>query len=153
MATPIHSLAAQKRADALNTAHAMRIDGSLIGRMVEVFYGKVRDNETLGDIFKSEIGGTWDTHLAKMKAFWGAIVFSDGRYSGKPVPAHQKLTDVKPDDFDIWLTLFDETLDDIAATPEAKVFLKTRAANIAKSLKLAMFDRAPSGTNQSRSAA
>ncbi len=153
MSFPVHSFAAEKRRRAMTDANRMGIDDSLIDLIVDNFYGRVKQDPRLSPIFDGVIGERWDTHLPKMKAFWGAIVFSDGRFKGSPVKTHQGLVGVTPDDFQIWLTLFRETLEDLAPTPEAKVFLTTRAERIAESLKLAMFCRAPKLSEETRQTA
>ena len=143
MTLTVHPFAADKRRHAREAADRMGLDDAFIDQMVESFYQRVREEPRLGPIFEGAIGKSWGTHLPKMKAFWGAIIFSDGRFNGSPVKTHQALQGVAPEDFKIWLALFRETLEDIAPTPEAKVFLTTRAERIAESLKLAIFFRPP----------
>ena len=143
MIQPVHSFTAEKRRLAVDAANRMGIDDAFIDLLVEDFYGRVRQDERLSPIFDTAIGERWDTHLPKMKAFWGAIVFSDGRFKGAPVPAHVKLKSVTPEDFTLWLGLFRQTLDAIAPTRDARDFLMERAERIAESLKLAMFFRRP----------
>jgi hemoglobin len=138
-----HPFAEEKRRTAIEAATAMGIDDTLIDRLVDGFYGRVRQDATLAPIFERVIGDQWAHHLPKMKAFWGAIVFSDGRYSGRPVPAHLRLKEVTPENFDVWLQLFQQTLDELAPTQEAKRFLMQRADRIAESLKKAMFFGVP----------
>jgi hemoglobin len=67
------------------------------------------------------------------------VALNAGLYSGRPVPVHQKLTEVQPWHFNIWLALFRQTLEEIAPTPEAVDYMMVRADRIAESLKLAMF--------------
>ena len=68
-----------------------------------------------------------------------SVAFNAGRYSGRPVPAHQKLAHVEPRHFNIWLALFRQTLEDTAPSPAAVLFFMERAERIAQSLQLAMF--------------
>lgn len=143
MTFTVHANAEDKRRHAQEAATRMGLDDTFIDLMVEDFYTRVRQESRLGPIFEGAIGQNWESHLPKMKAFWGAIIFSDSRFNGSPVKTHQGLSNVAPDDFEIWLKLFRETLDDIAPTEEAKAFLTTRAERIAESLKMAMFFRAP----------
>jgi len=143
MTPPVHSFAEEKRRQAGAAAERMGMDDAFIDQLVEHFYAEVRQEPRLSPIFEAAIGDSWETHLPKMKAFWGAIVFSDGRFKGAPVQTHQRLKNVIPEDFEIWLRLFQKTLDTIAPSMEAKVFLMERAERIAESLKLAMFFRSP----------
>ena len=130
--------AEQRRAEIQARAAAMGIDEAFISNLVDTFYSRVRVHEVLGPIFNSAIED-WDDHLPKMKAFWSSVAMNSGRYSGKPVPAHQKLTDVAHEDFAVWLGLFEQTLKDIAPSPEVVPYFMERAQRIAESLKLAMF--------------
>ena len=107
--------------------------------MVDSFYANVRALPLVGPIFEREIGAGWDRHLATMKRFWASVTLNAGVYSGKPVPAHQKLSGVEPWHFKIWLALFRQTLEDTAPTPEAVAYVMERAERIAESLQLAMF--------------
>lgn len=118
------------------------VDRAFIGRVVRTFYGKVRRNERLGPIFDGEIGDRWEHHLEKMTDFWCAVILKNGAYSGRPVPAHVKLKQVVPDDFNIWLGLFRETVAELCEPEVAEVFIE-RAERIAQSLTLAMFFRLP----------
>ena len=130
--------AEERRAEIQARAAEMGIDEALISQLVETFYGHVRAHPKLGPIFGSAIED-WDEHLPKMKAFWSSVALNSGRYTGKPVPAHQKLTGVEQADFAVWLGLFEQTLHEIAPTPEVVPYFMERAARIAESLSLAMF--------------
>lgn len=130
--------AEQRRAEIQARAAEMGIDEAFISRLVETFYGHVRRHPKLGPIFASAIDD-WDEHLPKMKAFWSSVALNSGRYSGKPVPAHQNLSGVEEADFADWLSLFEQTLHEIAPTPEIVPYFMERAARIAESLRLAMF--------------
>ena len=74
-----------------------------------------------------------------MKDFWASVAMNAGRYNGKPVPAHQKLTGVDASHFQIWLGLFRQTLEDTAPCADAIPYFMERAERIARSLQLAMF--------------
>lgn len=140
-----NSFAETKRAEIRAHALSMGVDESYLSTLVETFYARVRADPRLGPIFDAEIGDHWGPHLARMKDFWASVTLSSGAYSGRPVPAHQKLTGVSRADFAIWLGLFHQTLLDTAPTPEAIPYLMERAERIAASLQMAMFDRGPRG--------
>lgn len=128
----------QRRAEIQARAAAMGIDEAFISRLVETFYGHVREDETLGPIFAGQVED-WDDHLPKMKDFWSSVALNSGRYAGKPVPAHRKLGGVSAADFTVWLSLFERTLEELAPSPEVVSYFMERADRIAKSLQLAMF--------------
>lgn len=118
------------------------VDRPFINALVRDFYGKVRSDDRLGPIFAGVIGDHWEPHLEKMTDFWCAVILKNGAYSGRPVPAHLKLKQVVPEDFDIWLGHFRETARRRCTPDVAAVFID-RAERIAESLKLAMFFRLP----------
>lgn len=120
-------------------AAAIGIDEAYISRLVDAFYARIRAHDVLGPIFEGEIGAHWARHLPRMKSFWMSVALNAGTYSGKPVPAHQKLLGVEEWHFGVWLELFRETLEDTAPTREAVDYFMERAERIAQSLKLAMF--------------
>lgn len=131
--------AEERRREIQRNADRMGIDDAYISDLVETFYARVRADATLGPIFEKEIGNNWAPHLARMKDFWASVAMNAGRYNGKPVPAHAKLTGVDASHFQTWLGLFEQTLEDTAPSPEAIPYFMERAERIAKSLQLAMF--------------
>jgi hemoglobin len=131
--------AQQRREEIQLNAERLGIDDAFISDLVETFYTRVRAHPELGPIFENEIGDHWDTHLPKMKDFWSSVATNSGRYGGKPVPAHQKLSGVTASHFNTWLGLFRETLDDLATHEETPGYFMERAERIATSLQLAMF--------------
>ncbi|KCZ54194.1 hypothetical protein HY29_15255 [Hyphomonas beringensis] len=122
--------------------HAARlgIDEAFVSNLVDSFYARVRAHPMLGPIFAAKIKDDWDPHLAKMKDFWSSVAMSTGRYSGKPFPAHMKLTGVTPAHFNIWLALFRLTLEDISENPETVDYFMERADRIAQNFQFGMFE-------------
>lgn len=131
--------AEERREEIRANAAAMGIDEAFISTLVETFYARIREHPLLGPIFENAIGDDWDRHLATMKSFWASVALNAGLYSGKPVPAHAKHTQIQPWHFNIWLALFEQTLKDTAPTPGAVLYFMERAERIAQSLQLAMF--------------
>jgi hemoglobin len=119
-------------------AERMGISDAYISDLVEKFYSRVRAHATLGPVFDKEISDNWGPHLERMKDFWASVAMNAGRYNGKPVPAHTKLTGVDAFHFQIWLDLFRQTLEETAPSAEAVPYFMERAERIAKSLQLAM---------------
>ena len=119
-------------------AAALGIDEAYISTLVESFYGRIREDEMLGPVFAGRIAD-WAPHLEKMKAFWSSVALNTGRYDGRPVPAHITLPDLTPDHFAHWLSLFRQTLEETAPTPDAVPYFMERAERIAESLQLVIF--------------
>ena len=68
----------------------MGIDEAFINEMVESFYGRVRRHPQPGaGIRCGDRQRLGEAHLVTMKNFWNALTFYNGRYKGKPVPAHR----------------------------------------------------------------
>lgn len=123
------------------------LDRAFIGRLVREFYRRVRANDRLGPIFGGVIGEEWEPHLETMTNFWCSVILKDRSYSGRPVPAHLKLKQVREEDFDIWLAIFRQTTRDLCDAALAEIFIE-RAERIAQSLKLAMFFRLPAAISR-----
>ena len=139
MSAPYQVRVTEARRIARQEAAAAGITPDFISDLVETFYGHIRQNPDLGPIFAAEIGKNWAPHLATMKQFWSALIFHDGGYSGRPMPAHAKLTDLKQEHFPIWLGLWEHTLVELGASQEAKQAFMERAHRIATSFQLHLF--------------
>lgn len=103
--------------------------------LVTTFYARIRKDAELGPIFERVIGDNWTPHLKTMCDFWSSVMNTTGRYKGRPIPAHIKLTGIEPHHFARWLALFGETAENLFDPPLARAFL-TRAERIAASLML-----------------
>ena len=79
--------------------------------LVDSFYGKVRENEMLKDIFNSVIEESWPEHLEKMYRFWQTVLLNQHTYHGSPFAPHAFLH-VDKAHFDQWIALFFETVDE-----------------------------------------
>ena len=130
--------AQERREELRDQAAAMGIDEAYISTLVETFYTRVRAHPVLGPVFASAITD-WGPHLDTMKDFWSSVALGTGRYSGRPVPAHAKHRHIQQFHFNLWLALFEQTLRDTAATPQATAFFLERANRIAQSLQYALF--------------
>lgn len=80
--------------------------------LVDAFYGKVRQDNMLKDIFDNVIRERWPEHLEKMYRFWQTVLLEEHTYSGKPFVPHLKLP-VEKDHFSRWLELFTVTVDEL----------------------------------------
>lgn len=140
MSSPNQVRVTEARLAARTEAAKMGITQDLISNLVETFYGYIREDDMLGPVFARAIPGEWGPHLATMKSFWSAIIFHDGGYAGRPMPAHVKLkSQISPAHFERWLGLFDATLDEVGATPAARAAFLERANRIASSFQAHLF--------------
>ncbi len=108
-----------------------------IARLVDSFYAKIRVDAELGPIFMCAIPGDWGPHLATMRNFWSSVMLTSGRYKGNPIAVHQRVEGMELRLFDRWLSLFEQTCDELFDAPVAAAF-RVKAYRIAESLKLAL---------------
>ncbi len=119
----------------MNTTHPLPdIAGRAeIEQLVNRFYERVRADSMLGFIFDKVAQTNWETHLPKMYAFWETVLFRSGGYTGNPLAAHAKLvphTEMGRTQFDHWLKLFTETVDELFHGHKAE-HIKSCAADMA----------------------
>jgi hemoglobin len=117
-----------------------QVSDEAIRHLVDEVYEKVRADPELAPIFNRAIPGEWGPHLATMRDFWSSVMLTSGRYKGNPVFIHVQLEGMKPQLFDRWLELFDETCAELFNESLANAF-RLKAVRIAESLKLALFYR------------
>ncbi|MBS1626239.1 MAG: group III truncated hemoglobin [Bacteroidetes bacterium] len=79
--------------------------------LVDSFYGKIREDEMLKDIFNNVIQNRWPQHLEKMYTFWQTVLLDEYTYNGTPFPPHAKLP-IEEEHFNRWLKLFNQTVDE-----------------------------------------
>lgn len=88
-----------------------------INRLMDLFYGRIRQEERLGPIFNDSIPEDhWPAHLEKIGDFWETILLQNPKYRGAPMPAHIRIDQVFPlakDHFDRWVALFHEAVDEL----------------------------------------
>lgn len=132
-ADTVEAFAARRKAATDRIRAQTGIDEAMIDRLVETFYGKVRDDVMIGPIFADRVEN-WGPHLAQMKLFWSSVALSTGVYEGRPMPKHLPLP-IDATHFDRWLALFEETAREICPPVAADHFME-RARRIAESLEL-----------------
>ena len=89
-----------------------------IKKMVDTFYLKIREDEILASIFNDKIQDRWPTHLEKMYVFWETILLDKHSYQGSPFAPHVKM-ELEKEHFDKWITLFQQTIDQLFDGPKA----------------------------------
>lgn len=111
------------------------IDKVSIRKLVDTFYGRAREDDMLGPIFKHAVDD-WKHHLAQISEFWSSVILKTGGYEGRPMPPHLRLG-LKGEHFDRWLELFEQTAHEIFPAEGAVVFID-RARRIADSFEMAI---------------
>ena len=133
------NMAQQIRLGLQNEYRGLGINEEYISTLVDQFYTKVRANPDLGPIFGSRIGDHWEPHLAKMKTFWGSVMLRTGAYGGKPMQVHVGVKEAKPEHFQTWIKLFNETLNETAPNDKVVELFMERALQMSDRLQSVMF--------------
>jgi len=81
-------------------------------RLVDTFYGRVKENELLGAVFNPRLEGRWPEHMEKMYDFWHTILLYEHRYSGHPFAPHATMP-LQQEHFDTWVELFTRTVEEL----------------------------------------
>ena len=105
-----------------------------IAILVDTFYSRVRQDETLGPVFERVVGDAWEPHLVKMRAFWSSLTLASGRYKGNPMMAHLMLMPrVGAEHFERWLALWRQTAAELLPQQAAAKFV-SKAETMAERL-------------------
>jgi hemoglobin len=115
------------------------IEPSQIDTVVKRFYAKVRMHPKLGPVFAHHVRD-WPPHEAKIASFWRNAIGLDRSFEGNPQQAHMAATDIKSEHFALWLTLFDETLNDTLPRDTAAAW-SALAHRIGRALKMGIVQR------------
>ncbi len=101
--------------------------------LIDHFYNKVLNNETLAYIFNDIAKVNWEQHLPVMYGFWSSLLLNEQSYVGNPMLKHialSKITPLTEKEFTAWLTLFREAVDELFEGDVAQE-AKSRAEQIA----------------------
>lgn len=113
------------------------IDREDVVLLVNSFYYKVQESPILGFIFYDIAKLNWDEHLPRMHSFWASALFNEQSFNGNPMRKHialSKITPMTEVQFNEWLTLFYQTVDEHFIGRKADE-AKARASNIARNFR------------------
>jgi len=113
-----------------------KITPETIRMLVMNFYAKIINDEIVGGIFIAKLGEDihseeWQTHLETIIGFWTSLALGKPKYQGNLFLPHTQLGQLKRENFEQWLKLFAETLDEIYIESIAEKF-KERSQIIAR---------------------
>jgi hemoglobin len=83
--------------------------------LVERFYSKVVEDETIGPIFTNVLHFKWETHIPVIVSFWETLLLDKISYTGNPMLKHIELNEQFPlqgQHFQQWLFLWDQTVNE-----------------------------------------
>ena len=106
--------------------------------LINAFYGKVKEDATIGHFFNTVIQVDWEKHLHVMYDFWESILFHKSTYSANPMIKHQDLNKksaLKMEDFQHWIKLFTEAVNEYFAENNSET-IKQRGMSIATVMQI-----------------
>ncbi len=86
--------------------------------LVNTFYGRVRADELIGNIFEDRIQDRWPEHLEKMYRFWQTILLDEHTYTGAPFVPHATMP-IDAIHFERWVGIWHKTVDELFAGKNA----------------------------------
>ncbi len=98
--------------------------------LVDTFYGKVKEDDFLKDIFNERIKDQWPKHMEKMYRFWQTVLLEEHTYHGSPFVPHANMP-VDAQHFERWIKLFTITVDELFSGDVAEE-AKWRAGKMAE---------------------
>lgn len=111
-----------------------------IEHLVNSFYAKVAEDETIGFYFTDIAKVNWDQHLPKMYSFWETVLFGQMSYKGNPMAVHFPINEVqamKKEHFDKWLELWRKSVEENFIGENAAMAIY-KSENIARLMKYKM---------------
>jgi hemoglobin len=104
-----------------------------IEQLVDSFYTKVKDDDTIGHIFNEVAKVDWSHHLPKMYDFFETVILGQKGFKGNPMETHFTLNKKFPlqnEHFSRWKDLFFATIDELFEGETAQE-AKQKATSIA----------------------
>ncbi len=114
-----------------------------IDTLMQNFYQKAMKDQLIGYIFTDVAKLNLEKHLPIIGDFWDSILFNSGKYQKhqrNPMLVHLELnrkTQLKPEHFDRWLAIFNQTVDELFSGANAEL-IKSRAAMIAERMQIVL---------------
>lgn len=118
--------------------------------LVDEFYKKVKQDETIGFIFTDIAGVNWEKHLPIMYDFFENMLFYTGSYTGNPMELHKHVNRLFPlteVHFNQWNSLFSQTVDELFKGETAKL-VKQRALSISAVMQIKISAESPSSSDK-----
>ena len=108
--------------------------------LVTTFYQNVLEEVMLAPVFIATLGNDMNPHYERMTDFWEDQLLDSFKFDGNPMKVHLEMAhkfNLDNDQFDIWLQLFNMTVDSLYAGPKAEK-AKEQATNIATVMRVKM---------------
>jgi hemoglobin len=116
-----------------------RIDSDAIEAVIEKcvrrFYERAHADPLLSPVMRTIVD--FEKHVGIICDFWSHVLLGTNRYQGPAYPAHVNLL-IRPEHFERWLTLFDESATETLAPVQAAQAIE-KARHMARSFMTGMF--------------
>ncbi len=109
-----------------------------IDLLMQIFYGKLLEDNTINYIFTEVMKIHIETHLPVIADFWESILLNKNIYHNNPMKIHmdiQNKTPLQKHHFDTWLGYFNSTVDELFDGTVAQM-AKERALSIATVMQI-----------------
>lgn len=109
-----------------------------IEHLIRAFYGKLTKDEVVSHFFNDVVAINWEVHFPIMFDFWESVLFHQPTYRRNAMQIHLNLNakaPLRPQHFERWLSLFEETVDE-SYSGETANNAKTRARSIATMMQI-----------------
>lgn len=106
--------------------------------LMHTFYQRLLSDERISYIFTHVAHLDLETHLPVIADFWESVLLNKNVYSNNPMKIHLDLNDKSPltkDHFNIWLTHFTTTVDELFEGSIA-ITAKQRALSVANLMQI-----------------
>jgi hemoglobin len=111
-----------------------------IALLIDTFYARVLRDERLAPIFLDVAQIDLDVHLPLIRSYWEKLLLGDKSYQRHTMNIHRAVHArrvLQPEDFERWLSLFSDTVDELYCGPGAQRALQL-ASHIAANMEAAM---------------
>lgn len=111
-----------------------------LDQFIDAFYAKVLVDPVLAPIFLDVAEIELDVHLPHIRDYWAKLLLKEQRYQRHTMNIHREIhakRTLTKKDFELWLSLFIETIDDLFKGKNAQR-AKQIAASIAGNMQVAM---------------
>jgi hemoglobin len=111
---------------AVNRTQRCRVDldsKQEIARFIDAFYAKVLRDQRLAPLFIEVAEIKLDVHLGHIRQYWEKLLLGETDYRRHTMNIHRALHvehPLEPADFERWLLLFQETIDERYGGPKAE---------------------------------
>jgi hemoglobin len=106
-------------------------------RLVRAFYSRALVDPMIGWIFVDVAKLDLETHLPRIASFWETILLGSRSYAGNAFAPHAALNEqvrLRPGQFERWLALWRETVDELFAGENAEL-AKVHALRVARAFQ------------------